>query len=432
MISPLLRALIVIVLCISSLLLFIYLRSVHASKVKRSYALLFLLSMYYPFLDLSFAPLGIRVTPFDFTLWSFLVINIDFIKEFKHYKLLIWVLGMMVFTSLLSEFPIESVLSIPQSYRVYVLFVIAMVHFKSYNDLQDILSSVLKFIKWPLICAVLFGLIQIFLDSNFSLFYSQWNKEARISSCFFDPQIAGCSIGIMAILHLNVYLNTKYSNSFFLFAILVFIGLYTGSKVFLVGVALGILLALFFAKNRTKIIVSVLLISVVCILGLGVFNDLLIFERFDNLESSLEGRQEMYWLSAIDIFRDNWFSGIGTGVFQQYVEKHSYPLYHYIDGDIVYASQPESGYLLWLDEYGLFSIVLLIILYNLLKTSNRKFDYRIVLVPFLVAFVSLYNLGSSQLVYLLVVICGGLMSSGQMPVLNVKRMHTSDLKSLLQ
>lgn len=410
MISPLLRALIVIVLCISSLLLFIYLRSVHASKVKRASAMLILLSIYFPFTDLSFTPFDIRITPFDFTLWSFLLVNLDFIKEFKNYKLLNLILIMMVFTSLLSEFPMDSLFAIPKNFRVFVLFVVAMVYFKN-QSLHGQLRSIIKIIKWPAICAIIFGLIQIFIDSSFSLFYSQWNKEARISSCFMDPQIAACCISILAVFYLNLFLCFQKFEYLTFFLLLTFVGLLTGSKVFLIGMVCAILLSLLNNKNRRNVLLFTILSVFLFVLTFNGFKDTLIFQRLIDFESSYEGRQELYWLGAIDIFTNNWFSGIGVGVFQQYIEKYNYPMTHYINNEMVYAFQPESGYLLWLDEYGIFSILYILAIIFLMKQKNAYFEYRLVLLPFLIAFVSLYNLTSGQVVYLVALFSSAILGS---------------------
>lgn len=402
--TPLVRALLIIVLCVISLIVFLYNRLTHKTKETRAHTLLLLLSFYYPFLDLSFTPFSIRITPFDFTLWSFIIINWDFISELKRYKVLQVLLGIMVFTSMLSEFMTDSILSIPKSFRVFVLFMVAGVTFRESSEAHYNSKHLLKLFQWPAISALCFGLIQIFIAPDFTLYYSSWSKESRISSCFLDPQIAGCCMATFAIFFLNRFLNSHNWKNLILFMFCILVGLYTGSKVFILSIAIGVVLSLL---KATKISQSIIFLSLSCIL-LIVFSNklegLLIFERFNNFDSSLEGRQELYWLGALDIFQNNWFSGIGPGVFQQYVEKYNYPLVHNIDGEQVYALQPESGYLLWLDEYGIFAIIFLIIIFSLLRLKSKgNLDYRILLIPFLISFVSLYNLSSSQLAYLVAI-----------------------------
>jgi hypothetical protein len=116
----------------------------------------------------------------------------------------------------------------------------------------------------------------------------------------------------------------------------------------------------------------------------------------------MESRQSVYWFYAIAIFTTNWFSGIGTGVFQKYIEKYNIPLTHNTNDDIIYATQPESGYLLWLDELGIFSIVwLVILLAMIIKYRGNNVINTSLLTPWLIAFVSLYNLQSSMLTYIL-------------------------------
>lgn len=398
--TPFLRASLIIVLCVIGLAVFLYNRLTHKNRTNRAKSLLMFLCVAYPFLDLSFTPFDIRVTPFDFALWSFLIINYDFIKELKHYKLLIMLLCVMLFTSLLSEFILDSLCAIPHSFRIFALFIVSSVYFRSRSGSE--INELLKFIKCPAIAAVVFGLIQILISPSFSLYFSQWNKEARISSCFIDPQIAGCCIAILATFMLNVFLYYRKVVPLFVFILLLFIGLYTGSKVFVFSVAVCVCLSLFKARRKSQAIFFFMFACLLLFVINTQLSDMLIFERMSDLDSSLEGRKELYWLGAWDIFTNNWFSGIGPGVFQQYIEKYNYSMVHYINGEYVYALQPESGYLLWLDEYGIFSVVfLLIIIVVIMKKPKGKFDIRLLLVPFLISFVSLYNLSSAQLIYLL-------------------------------
>lgn len=402
--TPFLRAVLVIVLCLISLAIFIYNILTHKSRAKRAYSLLMFLCVAYPFLDLSFTPFNIRVTPFDFALWSFLIVNYDFIVELKRYKLLVLLLCVMILTSLLSEFVVDSLWSIPKSFRVFALFIISCVYFRSFCT-NEINNRFIKLFIWPAIVAVVFGVIQISISPSFSLYFSQWNKEARISSCFIDPQIAGCCIAILATYMLNIFLCYRKILSLFLFVLLLFVGLYTGSKVFVLSVAVCMCISLFKARRKSQAIFFFIFSCVLLFVMYTQLGDLLIFERMNDMDSSLEGRKELYWLGAWDIFTNNWFSGIGSGVFQQYIEKYNYPMAHFVDGEYLYAMQPESGYLLWLDEYGILGIVFLLIIIALLRgKSSCKLDCRIMLIPFLICFASLYNLSSAQLVFLLSII----------------------------
>lgn len=133
-----------------------------------------------------------------------------------------------------------------------------------------------------------------------------------------------------------------------------------------------------------------------------------VFSRMEDAQSSLEGRAGLYWLTAIEIFLDNFWTGIGPGSFFEYVESNSLPLVHMIDGTKVSASQPESGYLLWLDEYGLFSIGLFVLLIYAFSRKGDALCNRSLLVPWMVCFVSLYNLTSAHVSYVIAIIIGAL------------------------
>lgn len=403
------RAAIVIVLCLVSLFVFVLNRLRNAGKVKRVASLLMLLCLYFPFLDISFTPFDVKITPFDFTLWAFFIINLDFVAEFKKYKLIPIIFGIMLFSAILSEFRVDSILSIPRAFRIFALFTVAGVWFQSHNDAVSATRSMVDLLKWPAISALILAMIQIIIAPDFSLYYSHWDKEMRISSCFLDPQIAGCCFAILSLWFLNLYLQYKRMPHLIFFFLLVVSGLYTASKVYVFGLVAGVVISLLKAKKIIPAITFVFITGIAVALSSKHFDDMLIFKRLQESDESLEGRKELYWIGAWDIFQNNMVTGIGPGVFQQYVEEYNYPLYHNIDGERVYAKQPESGYLLLLDQYGVLSIVFIVLAVTLFRRKARSiFDYRILLIPFMIGFISLYNLSSSHLVYLLSMISASL------------------------
>lgn len=400
--SVLLRGSLFLIVSFIFIAIIIYQSLSKKSVRKRAYTYLLLSSIFFPFLDLGISAGGLNLKVFYVGTITYFIFNYrPLIKIAKQYYLIPIYVVILLFTSLMSEFVIDSLLSILDKLIGAIVFLAAIIVYDSINE-ENRLRLFAKYIKVPIILTLFFGLIQIFVNQYFSIFYSVWDREARISSCFPDPQIAGCAIAVFASYIWVKYLNDKKNLYLAIITTLAYIGLQTGSKAFLLGFIASILISSFFTRQKTKFAITIILIGVVLILTQDYWSQLYIFERLNDAESSLESRQGYYWLGAFEIFQDNWFSGIGSGVFQQYLAKHNIPMVHKINREEFYASQPESGYLLWLDELGIFSIIYIaIILYFIFKKYGNKYINLSIIAPWLIAFVSLYNLQSYMLVYIL-------------------------------
>lgn len=370
---------------------------------KRAYTYLMLASAFFPFLDLGMTVSGISIKVFSVASTTFLIFNLRILYKLakKYYLIIIYAL-ILIITSLASEFRSDSLYAFFDKIKPATVFLATIMVFDGLDE-KNKLKQFAKYMRIPIFMTIVFALMQVLINPNFSVFYSVWDREARISSCFPDPQIAGCSVAILAAYAWSKYLNSKKTLYLLLVGLLAYIGLQTGSKIFFLGFMLSILTSFIFTRQKAKFTIVIIIICIILILTQDYWSNLYIFERLNNAEGSYDVRQELYWLGAIEIFMSNWTTGIGSGVFRQYIESHNIPMIHQLgNGEEFYASQPESGYLLWLDELGIFSVIYIIImLYFVLKRYGNRYINISIIIPWFVAFVSLYNLSSNMLIYIL-------------------------------
>lgn len=410
MLTPLQRGLLVIIFGLVAVLMIIWQSLCGIRLEKRAYTYLFLMSIMFPLIDLGIERGGFRLSIFNVATTAYLLFNWKILKLLKKYYLVVWLLVAHIITSLFSEFAMSSLLSIPDKMKGFVVLFAVLVAGQNIGGNKDKYRLFFRLFKWPLFFTLLWGIVQLLIDPFFTLFYSVWHKEVRISSCFVDPQICGCAVAILAIYEWLRYIRCRNIQHLLFFALLMIIGMFTGSKSFLIGVVAGLIVSLFFIKWKSQTIFLFVLAGLGVILTYDQWIMLPVFERLRDMDSSLEGRGELYWSVALLIFMANWLTGIGCGNFQQYIEKYNYPLMHHTeDGDFIYANQPESGYLLWLDEMGVFSVFwLMVLIYILRKRGDMQFNVSL-LVPWMICFVSLYNLQSNMLIYLLFLVAGSIM-----------------------
>lgn len=400
--STTLRGIIIIFCILTFVSIIAYQRINNTNITKRSYAFLFCTSILFPFLDLGISVGGFYLKVFNVACTTFLIFNFNTLYKLakKYYLIIIYVI-LMVITSISSDFKVESLLAIPDKLKPAIIFLSAIIIFDDLKE-NNRLQLFAKLMKWPIIMTIFFGLMQIFISQHFTVFYSLWDKEARISSCYIDPQIAGCSIAMLAVYSWNKFLSNKNNISLLIFGLLSFIGLYTGSKVFILGLILGVCTSFMFTQQKIKYTLIIIFFGFILVLTESYWSQLYIFERLGAADDSFEIRKEYFWLVAIEIFKNNWLTGIGSGVFHNYIEFYKIPMTHNINGVEEYAFQPESGYLLWLDEMGILSIIYIIILlyFILNKYGNKNINLSII-TPWLIAFISLYNFNSNMLIYIL-------------------------------
>lgn len=396
MIPPIARAIIIIIaICFSVLLCVLNMKNTPSTRA-RNYLLF--ISVCFPFLDFSLSN-GANV--FVSLCYVYLLFNIDVLAYLKKKYLIIILCLAMMLTSILSSNPLISMIASLRNWSWIIFFLICYNAFDT-NDRSSLLYDMIKF---PIGYVLLFGAIQIFVDPEFNLFYSIrliTDDYFRFTNCFRDSQFAGCGIAMLSIITYNEYSMSRKKNLLFVFLILLYLGLLTGSKCFVLGVIAGFGLNFLFYHREIRSVFIVLSIVVIALLTFKWWIELPIFQRLNNISDSLNIRQKMYWTAAVDIFKENPWVGIGTGNFQYYVENMKlFDLVHYHNGDYIWASQPESGFLLWLDELGVFSILYVMVIVKILLLKGDSLCNISLILIWIIGFISVYNLSSYMMVFLL-------------------------------
>lgn len=397
--SPLLRGILILVVALigSGVLAF-------SDREKLDFRYLTVISAAFPFIELSFSAGQLAITPYLLISLVYIALRLKLLSWFVSRVPVLLLIGIMTFAAVFSQFKLISFLTVFR--RLMLLTPIAAAY--SVFLRQNISKTTFMLVLPPILYTLVFALIQTLIDPSFSLYYSVWNKEERMSFCFRDPQVAGCAIATFMILLFNLFLSSNKLKYLMLFVLLFPAGCLTGSKTFLIGVCLALALSIIRSKFSTRNFIIVTFFIFALLLTNRLFSQLPVLQRMAEMDSSFEERAGTYWFGAWGIYLKNPIFGIGPGSFSSYVEKYDLPMIHIIDGEFVYASQPENGYLLWLDEYGVFSlglIALLIYVFSRKGVSSLNFC---ALIPWAVCFISLYNIQYIHISFLLAIIVGAL------------------------
>lgn len=409
--SPIARGIIILIVIFINGLVFFLMRKRKSDIAQRCYTYLYLQAIFFPIIDLSMNIGGIPRTCLGISSLLFVIINNDIFHNinWRSQKLILILIGVMIFSALLSGNILHSLSSIPGNLIGFVIYFAAYIALSSKEFSNK--EAIARLFKLPIIYVIVWGLIQIFITPKFSLYHSFWFKEVRISSCFLEPQTAGVAIATLFILVWN-YLQNSRNNLAIVFCFLLFlIGCLTGSKSFFIGLLVAVLVSSFWNKYKSKLFVSGCVMIIITIVSFNYWIDFPVFKRLLTMDKSLDYRQDIYWAYAVDIFRDNWFSGIGPGNFKSYVEAAKLPLQHFSEGKYIYASQPESGYLLWLDEYGIMSIIWLLLVGYVFTRKGNKIINISLLIPWGIGFVSVYNFISMHIVFFVFLIASMIIKS---------------------
>lgn len=414
--SPIIRGVIILFVIFINGMVFFFMRKRKENIAQRCYTFLCLQSIFFPIIDLSMNMFGSPHTCLGVSSLLFVIINFDIFRNinWRSQKLILALITIMIVSALLSMNIVNSLSSIPGYLIGFIVYFAAYIAFSSEDFSHK--EAIIRLFKLPIIYIILWGVIQIFITPKFSLYYSFWFKEVRVSSCFLEPQVAGTAIAILFILEWNYFQNSRNNSAMLICFFLFCIGCFTGSKSFFMGISVAILISSFWNKYKSKLLVSGCLSIIIAIIFFDYWIDFPVFDRLLKIDKSLVYRQNVYWAYAIDIFRNNWLSGIGPGNFESYMESAKLPLQHFIEGKYVYASQPESGYLLWLDEYGIMSIIWLFLIgYVFTRKVNPVINISL-LIPWVIGFVSVYNFISMHIVFLVFLIVGIIIKSDNIEV----------------
>jgi len=334
--------------------------------------------------------IGAAVSEFfvSFTALLFLIYTIVY-KDWSYYKKKIFIFLIIffiyiVFVSLISEFPINSLRSSLFYFRFYLMFLAIWFlldqnkNFPKYFLLSIILS---------LAACFFYSLADIYNSIRFETKVTDY----RISGLFGTELIQGSYFIRFLILFLGVYalVNNNFKNKFIYYSIFfvsIFIVLVSGERSSIGLLFISLFLYFFFSEikiiEKVKIFACIIFITVLSLSYLPglkerIFDNTktLIFES-EKIKVFSRGHQEHYE-SALKMFKKNMITGVGIRNFRLECRKDEY---RYI-GVNSCTTHPHNTYVQFLAETGIigflfiFSLLLYIskfLIFNFLNVIKGK------------------------------------------------------------
>lgn len=389
--SVIVRGTLGIIIILLGISLIIYQFGAGVKFNRRCYHYLIYLSMMYPLMDTGISRFDIQFSPINVLTIIFCIINFKIFKSFITKKFLLISIFIVIasLSALLSEYKLNSILSVYTYLNPILIFFIAL-NAARYKGISYLLQSISKYIVFWI---AIFALIQFTIDPQFSILASHKEANDRLCYCFIDPQTAGAICATLAVLYINFHFHNYGKYNIPIFLLMVFLTVSTGSKSSSIGLLLGVSIAVFYTYLKPKHIFAFL--SLVCIISFtyNIWSTLPVFKRFNEFDNSLNSRQDVYWAKGFEVYNDNSVIGIGPGNFMNYNKDNHLGLIHKSNNnEILYASQPESGYILIFDEFGIFALLLIIIWGSVFKFVKKGAFNTSLIIPWLFSFISLYNL----------------------------------------
>ncbi|MBI9041321.1 O-antigen ligase family protein [Lutibacter sp.] len=375
------------------------------------------------FIDFSIPPGALGIKLFDAL--TIFILPFFFISKYSRsikisgkikFILLLFVI-ILVISSINSINPKLSLLRLLQQLNYLFFFII----FTSYVSLKNNLIKIKPTIVISFLSCVIFLTFQIVFGLDFTLYSilnsNVTNQGIRYPGPFQDPQKFAQFLGMTAFLFFSISFKRKFIQKKYLYAgILVAISIIsTGSRGALFGFVIGISYFIIRQTIKTKKIINVILISIIALVTVFLSENSLVFKRMDDTESDLQFRYSI-WIKAYDIFLEKPITGIGTGTYQGFVEENDPDQFWKVNDEKIYYNHPESGFLLWLVEYGFFGFVIILgaIIYLVnpfyrkkmkWKNENSIFLLEAGVISWIIGFITVDSLGDKRIGVTLLILC---------------------------
>lgn len=335
-----------------------------------------------------------------------------------YYSLLIFLLlGVVLLGALHSEFVKHSLISLVQLLSIFIYAALLLEECYRHPDFIHVL---LKGLKTACLLSLGFLTIQLVVGVSFAIYELNPNVSAydaiiRYPSFFQDPQKYGQFLAICSFLFLVEQKGRKRNlgTTGLLFCMVV-AGLFlTGVRAAFTGMCAGLVVVFIFGQARYRIMGAVCIAAGVLVFVF--FSDsFAMFNRGANVNETADLRYS-YWKGAMKVFSKSPMLGIGVGNYQGYVSIHEQGQYwDYGPDRIEYVDHPESGYLKFLAEFGLFGFAIMALLLvsplisgiRALVINNEPNNVLLFLIAavisWMVAFTTVYSFGDLR-IYLLIV-----------------------------
>lgn len=380
-----------------------------------------LILLVYPLMATYILPGGIGINNFDLISVVFFVAFYKRKKNenFNYYNFILFCI--LLITSIIGCAMAENITTetFRSFFELFAIFIFSKILLEECLYEPSFFYEVIDCLKITVIVSLCFLAGQFIFGMTFTI-----NRELNVNvfqdnllrypGFFQDPQKFGQFLAASSFLFLikkpdEEKLPTK-NYVLLLFTLIAL--LYTGGRAASGGWVLGFALIVMFGNSKLKLY-SILLASIMVLVIFYFKDNFALFNRGDNLSDSYDWRHAI-WMDAIGIVKNNFFFGIGSGNYANYVSIHNPNQSFIVNNQVINYDQPESGYLKLLTEYGIIgfiSIFLLIItpMINSFVTYLKTKDTTLLLlispvICWMVSYYTVYSFGDIRIQIIIVTI----------------------------
>lgn len=400
----------------AALFLYVMLRSKQPAKD-------YLLFVVY-FYPLVFSP-DSNYSVFQFITYVYFIYSLrNDIPLFSNSKIYItfYFLACVFFSALNSEFIGNSMIGIIKFLPIVIYLQILITEC---SKSPELIFRIVKGLRFTLVVSFAFLFLQLLLGVDFSLtLLDNPNisfEGVRYPGIFQDPQKHAQYLSAFSFIALIKEPGGKNLSkiNYALFGGTVISLFLTGGRAALLGLVLGIFFIVLFSNAKIKFVgaIGIFLVAAVVI---SLSQYLIVFSRGESLEESYLIRNAI-WQEAYKIFFKHPYLGIGIDNYAKYVEVHSPDQFWLVDGEKVFFDHPESGYLKFLIELGIFGFlgIFVFIFAGIIKGLKvflfKVKDFNIIflisaLLSWFLGFYSVYSFTDTRITILIATILGLLYS----------------------
>jgi O-antigen ligase len=400
----------------AALFLYVMLRSKQPAKD-------YLLFVVY-FYPLVFSP-DSNYSVFQFITYVYFIYSLrNDIPLFSNSKIYItfYFLACVFFSALNSEFIGNSMIGIIKFLPIVIYLQILITEC---SKSPELIFRIVKGLRFTLVVSFAFLFLQLLLGVDFSLtLLDNPNisfEGVRYPGIFQDPQKHAQYLSAFSFIALIKEPGGKNLSkiNYALFGGTVISLFLTGGRAALLGLVLGIFFIVLFSNAKIKFVgaIGIFLVAAVVI---SLSQYLIVFSRGESLEESFLIRNAI-WQEAYKIFFKHPYLGIGIDNYAKYVEVHSPDQFWLVDGEKVFFDHPESGYLKFLTELGIFGFlgIFVFIFAGIIKGLKvflfKVKDFNIIflisaLLSWFLGFYSVYSFTDTRITILIATILGLLYS----------------------
>jgi O-antigen ligase len=376
------------------------------------------------FYPLVFSP-DSNYSVFQFITYVYFIYSLrNDIPLFSNSKIYItfYFLACIFFSALNSEFVGNSMIGIIKFLPIVIYLQILITEC---SKSPELIFRIVKGLRFTLVVSFAFLFLQLLLGVDFSLtLLDNPNisfEGVRYPGIFQDPQKHAQYLSAFSFIALIKEPGGKNLSkiNYALFGGTVISLFLTGGRAALLGLVLGIFFIVLFSNAKIKFVgaIGIFLVAAVVI---SLSQYLIVFSRGESLEESFLIRNAI-WQEAYKIFFKHPYLGIGIDNYAKYVEVHSPDQFWLVDGEKVFFDHPESGYLKFLTELGIFGFlgIFVFIFAGIIKGLKvflfKVKDFNIIflisaLLSWFLGFYSVYSFTDTRITILIATILGLLYS----------------------